>query len=115
MARDDGGNSKARRRSGFRTAQAGGRRSIGTKRTASGVGVSRSNAFSTDASFVVCVNPHGNDDLQARRIYQVVPDASAAKSRFLRVVDDSGDDYLYPESCFAPISLTKAVKEALQA
>jgi hypothetical protein len=50
--------------------------------------------------FVVCVDSDGNDDLQVRRIYQSLPDSSAAKSRYIRVIDDSGEDYLYPESCF---------------
>jgi hypothetical protein len=63
--------------------------------------------------FVVCIDPAHNDDLQPRRIYQVIPDASAARSRFLRVIDDSGEDYLYPESCFLPVELPTVVQEAL--
>lgn len=46
--------------------------------------------------FVVCVRPGANNDLQTRRIYRVLPDVSGARSNFIRVVDDSGEDYLYP-------------------
>jgi hypothetical protein len=43
----------------------------------------------------------------------VLPDASAALSDFLRIVDDSGEDYLYPAACFVPLELPKAVEAAL--
>ena len=62
---------------------------------------------------MVCVDPGAHDDLQTRRIYQVLPDDSAAKSRFLRVIDDSGEDYLYPESCFLPVELPEFVQAAI--
>ena len=81
---------------------------------ASAASVSRSNVSSTNQDFVVCVNPDGNDDLQSRRIYQVLPDDSAARSAFMRVIDDSGEDYLYPASCFVPIDLPNALKAMLQ-
>ena len=61
----------------------------------------------------VCVDPGANDDLQARRIYRALPDASAARSRYIRVVDDSGEDYLYPERLFLPVQLSLAAREAL--
>jgi hypothetical protein len=90
---------------------------------ASAVAVSRSSVSSTRKNapvekgvaigFVVCVDPANNDDLQHSRIYQVIQDASAARSRFLRVVDDSGEDYLYPASCFLPVDLPVVVQEAL--
>ena len=62
----------------------------------------------------MCIDSAGNDDLQVRRIYQVLPDKSAARSAFVRVIDDSGEDYLYPASCFVDVDLPKAVKDALQ-
>lgn len=61
----------------------------------------------------MCTDPAGYEDLQARRIYQV-PDESAARSAFVRVIDDSGEDYLYPATCFVAIDLPTAVKDALQ-
>ena len=65
------------------------------------------------ARFVVCIDPGANDDLQARRIYRALPDASAARSKYIRVVDDSGEDYLYPERLFLPVQLSLAAQEAL--
>jgi len=118
MAKAAGANSKASRMSGSRTVASASRSFTGTKRTASAVVASRSNVSSTEknkpvAEFVVCIDPGTHDDLQARRIYQVLPDASAAKSRFIRVIDDSGEDYLYPESCFLPVELPGFVQAAI--
>jgi hypothetical protein len=62
---------------------------------------------------VVCVDPGSNDDLQARRIYRVIPDESAARSHYIRVIDDSGEDYLYPERLFLSLHLPSAVQEAM--
>jgi hypothetical protein len=113
MARVPDANSRARRKSGSMTAASGARSFTGTKRTASAAGASRSSASSTEATFVVCVDPAGHDDLQSRRLYQVLPDSSATRSRFIRVIDDSGEDYVYPAACFLAIDLPKSVKTAL--
>ena len=59
------------------------------------------------------MDPAGSDDLQARRLYQVLADPSAARSQFIRVVDDSGEDYVYPARCFMAVDLPKAVKAAI--
>lgn len=64
--------------------------------------------------FVVCIDVAGNDDLQARRIYKVLPDPSASRSKLLRVIDDSGEDYVYPSSCFLPVPLPASVRQALE-
>jgi hypothetical protein len=56
----------------------------------------------------------GNDDLQTRRIYEVLPDSSAARSKMLRVIDDSGEDYLYPSSCFLAVPLPASVRQAIE-
>ena len=64
-------------------------------------------------SLVVCIDASGHDDLQTRRIYQVLPDLSAAKSHFFRIIDDSGEDYLYPEACFLPVELPGFVQTAI--
>jgi len=47
-----------------------------------------------------------------RKIYRVLPDADAAKHRRLRVIDESGEDYLYPADFFTPIELTAGIAEA---
>jgi hypothetical protein len=66
--------------------------------------------------FVVCLKNKGYEvSLELRRIYQVLPDVDAAKHRQLRVIDESGDDYLYPAHYFAPIELPGSVRKAVLA
>ncbi len=64
--------------------------------------------------FAVCVN---NEDypasLELHKIYRVLPDADAASDGDLRVVDESGEDYLYPAEYFVLIELPQAVKKSL--
>lgn len=65
---------------------------------------------------VVCVKNKGYEvSLELRKIYQALPDADAAKHRQLRVIDESGDDYLYPANYFAPIELPAPVRKAVLA
>ncbi len=63
--------------------------------------------------FVLCVRSDGCDDLEARKVYQVLEDASAVEERYLRVVDESGEDYLYPADHFVSIELPEAAARAL--
>jgi len=66
--------------------------------------------------FVVCVKNRGYEvSLETRKIYQVLRDPDAAKHKQLRVIDESGEDYLYPESYFAPIELPQPVRKAVLA
>jgi len=66
--------------------------------------------------FVVCVRNEGFEvSLELRKIYQAVPDTGAARHNLLRVVDESGEDYLYPQDFFLPIALLKAVEKAVLA
>jgi hypothetical protein len=58
-------------------------------------------------SFVLCVKNRGAEDLQPLKVYRVLPDADAAKHDFIRVIDDSGEDYLYPAKYFLPIALPR--------
>ena len=50
--------------------------------------------------FAICINTDDPDLLTPRRIYQVLPDESAAKSNYIRVIDNEGEDYLYPADYF---------------
>ena len=54
-------------------------------------------------SFALCVEDGGMEDLEARKLYQILPDREAAREGYIRVVDESGEDYLYPEEYFVPI------------
>jgi len=64
--------------------------------------------------YVVCVETGGNDDLQERKIYEVIPDTSAGGTGFLRVVDDSGEDYLYPGRLFVPFQVPDLLRSVLE-
>lgn len=62
--------------------------------------------------FAVCVNNEGYPaSLELRKIYQVVSDAKAAEHNLVRVVDESGEDYLYPQRFFVSIELPQAAEE----
>lgn len=66
------------------------------------------------SQFVVCVN---NSDypasLELRKLYQVIPNAAAAKLHQIRVVDESGEDYLYPTKYFVAVSLPSSTEKAV--
>ena len=63
--------------------------------------------------FGVCVRNDGCEDLQLRKLYQILPDETAERSGLLRVIDDSGEDYLYPAANFIPVSLPASVAQIL--
>src|SRR6185436_3946581 len=66
--------------------------------------------------FVVCLRNDGYEvSLGRHKIYQVLADADAAKNKQLRVIDESGEDYLYPQKLFAPIELPQSIRRAVQA
>ena len=66
-----------------------------------------------DAQFVLCVRDGGYPaSLEIRKVYQVLPDLDAVDHGLIRVVDESGEDYLYPEDLFVPIELPSAAKPA---
>ncbi len=64
--------------------------------------------------FVVCIQNEDCEDLDLRKIYQVLPDEPAAQDGYIRVIDESGEDYLYPAEYFLPIELSQAVENALR-
>ena len=63
--------------------------------------------------FAICINNGGYvDDLKTRTIYQVLSDPSAARSNYLRVIDETGEDYLYPAAYFVLIDVPREAKQA---
>ncbi len=72
-------------------------------------------ANSKHAQFVICVANKGYDDLDIWKVYRVLPDAKAAEVDCLRVVDESGEDYLYPTACFVSVNFPKAIQDRLTA
>lgn len=71
-------------------------------------------ANSAQPQFAICVNNTGYpDDLKVRTVYQVLPDESAARSNYIRIVDETGEDYLYPAKCFVVVDIPAEAAEAL--
>ncbi len=65
---------------------------------------------------VVCIDNEGYPaSLERRKIYVALRDAAAEKHGLLRVIDESGDDYLHPKALFRPIALPQTVKKAVLA
>ena len=65
----------------------------------------------SQTEFVICVrNESYPASLELRRVYRVLPDPEAAGHKMLRVVDESGEDYLYPEDFFVPVELPRAAE-----
>ncbi len=63
--------------------------------------------------FVICIRNEDSEDLEPRKVYQLIPDEAAAADGYLRVIDESGEDYLYPQEYFVFIELPQAVEEAI--
>jgi len=63
--------------------------------------------------FVICIKTDDPDLLTPRKIYEVLPDESAAKSNYIRVIDNEGEDYLYPADYFIVAALPPDVERVL--
>jgi hypothetical protein len=80
---------------------------------------SRSNGSSTRTtgsrfSYVLCLDNDGYDaSLDVRKLYRSLVDGEAARIGMIRVIDESGEDYLYPKKLFATITLTPAIRRRL--
>ena len=69
---------------------------------------------STTSKFAICLNNSGYPaSLELHKIYRVVPDADAAVDGDMRVIDESGEDYLYPASYFLLVNLPRDTKRIL--
>jgi len=66
-------------------------------------------------SFALCVEDGGMEDLEVRKVYQVLPDREASREGHIRVIDESGEDYVYPSDMFVPVKLPAAVVRRLRA
>jgi hypothetical protein len=71
-------------------------------------------AKSQSKQLVVCVDNEGyTASLEKRKIYVALRDSAAEKHGLLRVIDESGEDYLYPKGYFRAIALPQAVRKAV--
>ena len=67
-----------------------------------------------EATFVICIqNENYQASLETRKVYRRLPDDEAAEQQLWRIVDESGEDYLYPEAYFMSIDLPENVQEVL--
>lgn len=66
-------------------------------------------------AFAVCVDDEGVEDISCGMVYRVLPHDKAAREGFVRIVDDSGEDYLYPKNRFIPIEVPEQDSDRLSA
>ncbi len=64
-------------------------------------------------TFALCIGNKDCEDLEMRKIYQVLPDDDAEREGYIRVIDESGEDYLYPQSYFILVRLPREAQKAL--
>ena len=63
--------------------------------------------------FALCIENSDCEDLKKRKLYQILPDEAATQEGYMRVIDESGEDYLYPESYFNLVKLSCQTEKAL--
>lgn len=68
---------------------------------------------SSAKQFVVCLHNDGAEDLDVRKLYEVVSDGAANARGLTRVIDESGQSYLYPQEWFAFVEVSREVGLAL--
>lgn len=66
-----------------------------------------------EEKFAVCIDNRECDDLDKRKLYQIVPDREAEREGYVRVIDESREDYLYPASYFVLVDVPYHAQEAL--
>ncbi len=71
-------------------------------------------AEDTKPRFAICIACGGYvDDLKVRTVYQVLPDEAAARSSYIRVIDETGEDYLYPAEYFVFVEVPPEAAKTL--
>lgn len=66
------------------------------------------------ARLLICLDNKGYTvSLEKRKVYLALPDATALKHGQVRVIDESGEDYLYPKSLFLPITVPASLRKAI--
>ena len=63
--------------------------------------------------FAICVNNQACEDLELLKLYEVLPDELALEEGYIRVTDESGEDYLYPKAYFILIHLSHQIETKL--
>ena len=65
-----------------------------------------------EKGYAICVENRGAEDLEVRKVYRVLHDRDAAATGYVRVIDESGEDYLYPADYFVFVELPQKAKRA---
>jgi hypothetical protein len=64
--------------------------------------------------FLLCVDNEGFEaSLEARKLYEMIPDKEAERHNQVRIIDESGEDYLYPSKFFEPVKLSMQTKNRI--
>jgi hypothetical protein len=64
--------------------------------------------------FAICIhNGEYAGTLELRKVYEVLDDAVAQRRNYMRVIDESGEDYLYPQAWFVPVAVPESVEQRL--
>ena len=63
--------------------------------------------------YVICLRTKGAENLELRKLYEVIHDAASEQRGYVRVVDESGEDCLYPEEIFAAVEVPEETERAL--
>ena len=67
------------------------------------------------SEFAICIANEGYEDLEVWKVYQILPDPKATEVGCLRVIEASGEDYLYPTSRFVQVTFPDKIRERLLA
>jgi hypothetical protein len=73
------------------------------------------NSLQKTVEFAICLSNEGCADLETWKVYRVLTDARASVLGCLRVIDESGEDYLYPTSRFEPVTVSEQARSRLLA
>lgn len=68
----------------------------------------------TEVRFGVCIKNEDCADLELCKIYEILPDQKAAEDDYVRVIDESGEDYLYPAEFFCPLEVPQVVQDTVR-
>lgn len=68
----------------------------------------------TPIRFAICLKNKGSEDLIVHKVYRVLPDERTEKQGLLRIIDESGEDYLYPTGYFYFLDLPQRIERALR-
>lgn len=67
-----------------------------------------------EEQYALCIDNRDCEDLEIRKLYRIVPDEEAAHEGYLRVIDESGEDYLYPRSYFVIVDVPQQAHAVLR-